>query len=249
MPAAPESSATAADSAADTLRASILRGDLAPGSRLPPERELATRMGVHRATLRTALARLQAAGLVQARQGSGYEVRDFRTHGGPDLLRDLVALASGEELARDAADLLLVRRHLARAVLERLASGVSAAARARIAACVDALEEASTARATTERLAELDLAVIAAILAATESAVLQLSLQPIASILAHAPALRDAIYADARESVAGWRGLLAWLEAPSLDGAGLVVAAIEARDRQTLARLTGRSTPRPRKPR
>lgn len=239
--------ATAADTTAEALRASILRGELAPGSRLPPERELATRMGVHRATLRTALARLQAAGLVQPRQGSGYEVRDFRTHGGPDLLRDLVALASGEALARHAADLLLVRRQLARAVLERLASGVSREAWARIAARVDALEESIAAREPAERVAAADLAVIAAILAATESAVLQLSLQPIASILAGAPALRDAVYADASESVAGWRALLAWLEAPRRDALDVVLGAMEARDAQTLARLSGTPVSRSRK--
>ncbi|UJR86968.1 FadR/GntR family transcriptional regulator [Sandaracinus amylolyticus] len=228
---------TTIDTTADALRASILRGELAPGSRLPPERELAARMGVHRATLRTALARLTAAGLVHARQGSGYEVRDFRTHGGPDLLRDLVSLATGARLEREAADLLLVRRHLARGVLERLAEGTSARARARIAAAVDALELAIDGGEALEVIASRDLEVIAAILEATESAVLQLCLNPVASILAGAPRLRDAIYVDARESVLAWRALLVWLEHPRRDAIEGVVAALEARDARTLARL------------
>lgn len=229
---------TAIDVTASSLRASILRGELPAGSRLPPERELAERLGVHRATLRSALARLTAAGLVTPRQGSGYAVRDFRRSGGPDLIRDLVALASAERLEDAAADLLLVRRHLARAVIERLASRPpSERARERIGEAVDALAAGLAGGASIDAIAELDLAVVAAILEATESAVLQLCMNPVASIVAGVPRLRAAIYADASQSVLGWRALLGWLASPDACGAGAVLAAMEARDVQTLARL------------
>lgn len=45
--------------------------DMAPGEQLPPERELATSLGVSRMTLRRALDELVAAGLVRRRRGAG----------------------------------------------------------------------------------------------------------------------------------------------------------------------------------
>lgn len=54
----------------------ILRGILQPGKRLPSERELATRLGVSRPSLRDAIAQLQDAGLLTARPGAGIFVAD-----------------------------------------------------------------------------------------------------------------------------------------------------------------------------
>ncbi|MGQ9595637.1 MAG: MocR-like pyridoxine biosynthesis transcription factor PdxR [Anaerolineae bacterium] len=53
------------------LRAQILRGDLAPGTRLPPEREMARLLGVSRTTVVSAYDELAAEGLVEARVGRG----------------------------------------------------------------------------------------------------------------------------------------------------------------------------------
>ncbi|MEU2428201.1 GntR family transcriptional regulator [Streptomyces sp. NPDC007861] len=55
----------------DTLRTRIESGALRPGDRLPSETELAQSLGVNRLTVRQALAGLNRAGLVQARQGVG----------------------------------------------------------------------------------------------------------------------------------------------------------------------------------
>ena len=54
----------------------ILRGILGPGERLPPERELAERMGVSRPSLREALAELQERGLLVTRPGAGVYVAE-----------------------------------------------------------------------------------------------------------------------------------------------------------------------------
>ncbi|MEV3873146.1 PLP-dependent aminotransferase family protein [Streptomyces sp. NPDC049906] len=53
------------------LRELIDAGDLPPGTRLPPERELAHRLAVGRATLVAAYEPLRLEGLLQRRQGSG----------------------------------------------------------------------------------------------------------------------------------------------------------------------------------
>ena len=54
----------------------ILRGVLRPGERLPPERELAERLGVSRPSLREAIGQLQESGLLSARPGAGVFVAD-----------------------------------------------------------------------------------------------------------------------------------------------------------------------------
>lgn len=53
------------------IRDGIARGDLNPGDQLPPERELASRLGVSRLAMREGLKVLEAMGLVEARQGEG----------------------------------------------------------------------------------------------------------------------------------------------------------------------------------
>lgn len=53
------------------LRAFIAARDLAPGGRLPPERELAEQLGVTRAELRKGLAALEAEGLLWRQVGKG----------------------------------------------------------------------------------------------------------------------------------------------------------------------------------
>lgn len=54
----------------------ILRGILRPGERLPSERELSERLGVSRPSLREAVAKLQAQGLLTSRAGSGIYVAE-----------------------------------------------------------------------------------------------------------------------------------------------------------------------------
>lgn len=52
------------------LRTQIHAGDLGPGDRLPPERELAKQLGVGRVSIREALRLLQAGGYVEIRRGA-----------------------------------------------------------------------------------------------------------------------------------------------------------------------------------
>jgi GntR family transcriptional repressor for pyruvate dehydrogenase complex len=63
------------------VRLEIEAGRLGPGHRLPPERELAQKMGVSRPSLRSGLRTLQAMGIITSRRGAG----TFIVEGPPKL--------------------------------------------------------------------------------------------------------------------------------------------------------------------
>jgi GntR family transcriptional repressor for pyruvate dehydrogenase complex len=98
------------------IRRLIAEGHLKAGDKLPPERDLASALGVSRTSVRDAIRTLEAAGLLQPRQGEGTVVRELSTDTlvGPiasallarrDLLADLLAVRKMIEpaMARDAA--------------------------------------------------------------------------------------------------------------------------------------------------
>lgn len=61
----------------DRLRAYAVEHELGAGDRLPPERELAQRLGVSRSSVKQAVVVLEVQGLVETRHGGGtYLVRD-----------------------------------------------------------------------------------------------------------------------------------------------------------------------------
>ncbi len=62
-------------SLANGIRSAVLRGDLAPGSRVPAERNLARLLAVSRTTVVSAYEILRQEGWLESRQGSGTSVR------------------------------------------------------------------------------------------------------------------------------------------------------------------------------
>jgi GntR family transcriptional repressor for pyruvate dehydrogenase complex len=66
-----EKNGTTAEEVVARLRDMIQNGDLSPGDRLPPERDLAKLLGVSRPTLRAGIRSLTAVGILQSRQGAG----------------------------------------------------------------------------------------------------------------------------------------------------------------------------------
>src|ERR1700753_2073777 len=54
----------------DQIRLLMRQGQLKPGDRLPPERDLCERCGVSRVTVREALRMLESSGLVEIRVGA-----------------------------------------------------------------------------------------------------------------------------------------------------------------------------------
>jgi GntR family transcriptional regulator len=91
------------------LRAWLATGTHRPGDRLPPELELAGMLGVSRGTLRTALDRLEEAGEITRRQGSGtyvgQAVRPTAFHEGLEVLRPYSELAERRGVVLSVRDL------------------------------------------------------------------------------------------------------------------------------------------------
>lgn len=75
----------------EQLENMILEGSLAPGEKLPPERELAKQFEVSRPSLREAIQKLEARGLVTRRQGGGTYVKNQLEGGMTDPLFDLIS--------------------------------------------------------------------------------------------------------------------------------------------------------------
>jgi DNA-binding FadR family transcriptional regulator len=75
---------------AEQLSTLIASGEFAPGARLPAERDLATAMGVSRASVREAIISLEVAGLIEVRVGTGIFV-----------VQSVVAQSATRKLAAD----------------------------------------------------------------------------------------------------------------------------------------------------
>ena len=99
------------DAVFERISERIFEGQLAPGDRLPSERELAQQLGVNRNALREALKRLEQLRLVSIHPGGSTRVLDFRRSSGLDLLTAILFSGSGElrlEAARSLVELRAV---------------------------------------------------------------------------------------------------------------------------------------------
>lgn len=147
MPFQPVKRLKVAPQVAHAIRDAILQGQFRPGESLPSERHLAEEFGVNRSSVREAIHRLEAWGLVESRQGGGTRVREYLRSAGisvlpfllapggildPALLADLLELRgmilewTAARAARQPGDL-----SEAREALDRLESASDPAARQR----------------------------------------------------------------------------------------------------------------------
>jgi DNA-binding FadR family transcriptional regulator len=103
------------------LVSDVVAGRYAPGERLPTQRALAAELGVNMASVREGVKRLEQLGLVAVRHGDAMRVRDWRLHGGPDVLVHLIA--RGGELDVEMVRAVMEARRLLLAESGRLAAG------------------------------------------------------------------------------------------------------------------------------
>ncbi len=137
---------------ADTLRERILGGLLHAGDSLPSERELAQTYSVNRSSIREALRRLEALGLVDIRQGESTRVRDVLASLDLNLLPMLfeVRRTPDPDLHRELHEM---RGMLLSWCAERAAEKADAASLARLEAIVDRM---SAPGVRAKELQELD---------------------------------------------------------------------------------------------
>ncbi|GIH80656.1 FadR/GntR family transcriptional regulator [Planobispora longispora] len=105
------------DAAIDRIKQMILSGELAPGSRLPKEADLAGRLGLSRNSLREAVRALTLINVLDVRQGDGTYVTSLE----PNLLLDAMAFVVDFQRDDTVLQFFQVRR-----ILEPAATAMAA---------------------------------------------------------------------------------------------------------------------------
>lgn len=90
----------------------ILSGGLAPGERLPSERDLALQLGISRPVLHQAIVALDAKGLVRIEPRHGVYVCDFKRDGSMALLMTLMQHENGVYQPQLLTSLIQARLHI-----------------------------------------------------------------------------------------------------------------------------------------
>ena len=126
------------DDIVDRLEGMILEGTLTSGQRLPAERVLAEQFGVSRPSLREAIQKLVAKGLLVSRQGGGNFVAESLGSTFSDPLLQLL-----EHSAEAQRDLLEFRHTLEASCAYYAAQRATEPDRARLKAAFDALQDLS----------------------------------------------------------------------------------------------------------
>jgi DNA-binding FadR family transcriptional regulator len=102
------------------LAADVIAGRQAAGERLPTQRRLAEELGVNIASVREGIKRLEQLKLLDVRHGDAMRVRDWRAHGGLDVL--VHALGGGQDLDREVLRSVMEARRLLLTESARLAA-------------------------------------------------------------------------------------------------------------------------------
>jgi GntR family transcriptional repressor for pyruvate dehydrogenase complex len=116
------------------VRGAIMAGDY--GDSLPSERRLSEDLGASRHAVREALKRLQQSGLIRISQGGATRVRDWRRHGGLELLLELDEVPAGLEIERPIMEM---RASVGADAARRCAARATAVVRAELEARAEML--------------------------------------------------------------------------------------------------------------
>jgi GntR family transcriptional regulator, transcriptional repressor for pyruvate dehydrogenase complex len=111
------------DGAILKIREMILLGELAPGMRLPPEKELAERLGLSRSSMREAVKALEVMRVLDVRQGDGTYVTSLE----PRLLLEALSFVVDLHSDDSVLELFAVRRILEGAAVALAATRMDAA--------------------------------------------------------------------------------------------------------------------------
>jgi GntR family transcriptional repressor for pyruvate dehydrogenase complex len=152
----------------------LLSKDLRPGSRLPPERQLAKHFGVGRSIIREALKSLSLLGMIEVRQGDGNYVSRRDSELLPRLIEWGLLLDQ-----KSTADLVECRYAIERVTVRLAAERRTEDDVARLAHLLEEMEQAPDAG----RFMECDIAFHLAIASASKNEVLAGVLRSLQSLL------------------------------------------------------------------
>ncbi|MFC7787536.1 FadR/GntR family transcriptional regulator [Microbacterium sp. MAHUQ-60] len=105
------------DEAIEKIKAMIVTGELGPGDRLPPEKELSERLGLSRNSMREAVKALEVIRVLDVRRGDGTYVTSLEPH----LLLEAISFVVDMHDDDSLLELFAVRR-----MLEAQATGLAA---------------------------------------------------------------------------------------------------------------------------
>jgi len=178
------------DEAIEQIRNLIRSGALPPGSRLPPENELAAQLGLSRNSMREAVKALEMVRVLDVRRGDGTYVTSLE----PRLLLEGLGLAV--DLLQDESILSVVE---VRRLLEPAATGLAAEriSRLELARLEERLSEMDEAGSDAERQVAADAAFHLEVFAATRNQTLLSILDGLSSLTLRARIWRAVVEADA----------------------------------------------------
>lgn len=105
------------DEAIEKVKAMIVSGELSPGARLPPEKELSERLGLSRNSMREAVKALEVIRVLDVRRGDGTYVTSLEPH----LLLEAISFVVDMHDDDSMLEIFAVRR-----MLESQATGLAA---------------------------------------------------------------------------------------------------------------------------
>ncbi|MGX1792549.1 FadR/GntR family transcriptional regulator [Microbacterium sp. NPDC055312] len=137
------------DEAIEKIKAMIVAGELRPGDRLPPEKELSERLGLSRNSMREAVKALEVIRVLDVRRGDGTYVTSLEPHLLLEAISFVVDLHDDDSLL----ELFAVRRML-ESQATGLAAGVATAEQAQ--ALVDEVSSVDPVRVSIDDLVAHD---------------------------------------------------------------------------------------------
>jgi len=124
------------DEAIEKIREMITSGDLGPGDRLPPEKELSERLGLSRNSLREAVKALEVIRVLDVRRGDGTYVTSLE----PRLLLEAMSFVVDLHTDRSVLEIFGVRRILEPAAAALAARQITPDTLSRLGDLIDATE-------------------------------------------------------------------------------------------------------------
>ncbi len=211
------------DEVTDRIALEIATGARAPGDRLPSVRALAAAHGINPSTVQIVLARLRAAGFVDA----SFIVRDIELYGGIDTWRYLFRFAQQmpERATRLFENFLGTRRVLVLEVCRAIAERKGGVDLRDLRRAIERLEDLARANATPEELARAEVQAARVFMQKADQPVLLALYNTVADILLTVPAVRGAMYAEPEFNVRMWRSLVERWEQGSMAPGDLEIAS------------------------